>query len=654
TTLKYVQSDSWELGGINWTENFATEFKNRRGYDMIKYLPVIAGKIMDSRDISDRFLADLRKTIGDCISDNHYRVFNREAAKYGIGIQPESAGPHNGPFDGLKNFGNSDIMMGEFWSPSPHRPRPQDRFFVKQAASAAHIYNKPLVGAEAFTTIGRHWDDVIWEHMKPAFDHEVCSGLNLTLLHTYTSSPDEMGEPGQEYFAGTHFNRHSTWAKYSGAWFKYIARAQYMMQQGSFVGDVLYYHGDHIPNVDRLKEDDPAGVLPGFDYDVTDEDMLLKLTAKDGLIYLPYGRHYRLLVLPDHQVLSLKAMRKVYELVMNGATIAGPPTIRTASLMGFPASEQEVKKLSTALWGETPLTAATARNVGKGKVLTGYHKMNGTSLPEWLNENGLASDCSIEKAVDSTVYGYIHHTLNDEDYYFVSSQNKLSSKVVASFRVTGKIPERWDAVTGEITPVTNFTQSNGLISIPLEFDPYGSCFIVFRKKSGGATGAPNYRSYETVQTIDGPWKLHFNPRWGGPETVEFPQLTSWTTRPEEGIKYYSGSVMYDKEITVTGSLKNKYLELGSVKDVGIAKVKINGKVAGIVWAPPFRLNVGAYLKDGKNLLEIEVINSWRNRLVGDLKLSPDKRFTKTNITILPTWQLLESGLMGPVKLLEGN
>ncbi|HYH56722.1 MAG TPA: glycosyl hydrolase, partial [Anseongella sp.] len=259
STLKYLQTDSWELGGINWTENFREEFRKRRGYDLFPYLPVIAGKIVGSREISHRFLADFRKTISDCISDNHYRVFAEKAAEFGMGIQPESAGPHAGPFDGLKNYGHSDIMMSEFWSPSDHRPTPALRFFVKQAASAAHIYNKRLVGAEGFTTIGKHWNDVIWADMKPSFDYSVCGGLNLAFLHTFTSSPPEMGIPGQEYFAGTHFNPNITWWKYSDAFFDYMARCQYMMQQGSFVADVLYYYGDHIPNIALRKDSDPAG-----------------------------------------------------------------------------------------------------------------------------------------------------------------------------------------------------------------------------------------------------------------------------------------------------------------------------------------------------------------------------------------------------------
>ena len=257
-TLKYLQTDSFEAGGMNWSDKFEDGFKRRRGYDPLLYLPILAGKIIENRETSNRFLTDLRKTLSDCISDNHYRVFAQRAKQYSIGIQPESAGPHAGPFDGLKNYGHSEIMMSEFWSPSPHRSKDIDRFFVKQAASAAKIYNKQLVGAESFTTIGPHWNDVIWADMKPSADHEFCAGLNLVYLHTFTCSPKEMGLPGQEYFAGTHFNPNVTWWNYSTEFIKYLTRIQYLMQSGTAVADVLYYYGDHIPNIGRYKDDDPA------------------------------------------------------------------------------------------------------------------------------------------------------------------------------------------------------------------------------------------------------------------------------------------------------------------------------------------------------------------------------------------------------------
>lgn len=651
TTLRYLQTDSWELGGINWTEDFRREFRNRRGYDLLSFLPVVTGKVIDSREASNRFLADLRKTISDCVSDNHYKLFQEKAAAYGMGIQPESAGPHAGPFDGLKNLGHSEIMMGEFWSPSPHRPRPENRFFVKQAASAAHIYNKPLIGAEAFTTIGRHWDDIIWEHMKPSFDHELCAGLNLTLLHTFTNSPAEMGIPGQEYFAGTHFNPNITWWKFANAFFDYMARSQYMMQQGRFVADVLYYYGDHVPNIVRRKEDDPAGALPDYDYDVINEERLMALKVEQGRIALPHGMSYRILVLPAHRVLSLTALKKVHQLVNDGATVIGLRTQRIVSLEQQSAADRELQQLGTALWGrDTAMTARGSRRVGKGQVAWGY------TAAEWLKAQGIAGDCHFD-AQDSLQFGYIHHRLGDDDYYFVSSRQKQPCTASVSFRVSGRLPEFWDPVTGSIHPAGAYKQANGITTVPVPFTPYGSWFVVFRKAIPAAqqgNAAANFPDFQPADTLEGAWQVQFDKRWGGPESVAFPVLTSWTERPEEGIRYYSGSAIYHKEFTVDEALLKAddplYLNLGAVKDVGIASVRINGKDLGILWAPPYRISIGDIVRSGKNVLEVEVINSWRNRLVGDRGKPAGERYTKTNIAIRPEWTLLESGLLGPVVL----
>lgn len=642
-TLRYLQTDSWELGGLNWTENFRQEFQRRRGYDLLRYLPVVAGKVLGNTTISDNFLNDLRKTVSDCIAENHYKVFKEKAAAYGIGIQPESAGPHAGPFDGLKNLGYSDIMMGEFWSPSAHRPVASSRFFVKQASSAAHIYNKPLVGAEAFTTIGRHWNDVIWEQMKPSFDHEVCAGLNLTLLHTFTASPKEMGLPGQEYFAGTHFNPNITWWKYADAFFTYMARVQYLMQQGDFVADVLYYYGDHVPNIARLKEDDPGGALPGYDYDVINEDRLLALQVKDDWLTLPHGMRYRVLVLPDHGVLSLAALKKIEALVNAGATVIGNRIHTTASLVGGVRAERDALQLAAKLWGAEQ-TPRGSRKVGKGQIAWGY------TAAEWLLRNGIPADCSVTTDSTSYAFPYIHHRKNGTDYYFVSNQQPVSTAALFTFRISGKQPELWDPVTGNTGEVLAFTQENGVTKVPVSFTPYGSWMVVFRENIStaeqGTTGS-NTPVFLPADTLKEEWQVHFDTAWGGVERATFPQLVSWTERPEPGIKYYSGSAVY--KTTFNGKAGEQLaLDLGTVKDVGIAHVTLNGQDLGVVWAPPLRVPVSGILKNGKNVLEIEVINSWRNRLVGDRHQPEDKRFTRTNITIRPEWELLPSGLLGPV------
>lgn len=646
-TLKYLQTDSFEAGGMNWSDGLENEFRKRRGYDPVPYLPVLAGKIIENRESSNNFLTDLRKTISDCISDHHYRLFAERAKAYGMGIQPESAGPHAGPFDGLKNYGHSEIMMSEFWSPSPHRSKPIDRFFVKQAASAAKIYNKKLVGAESFTTIGPHWNDVIWSDMKPSADHEFCAGLNLIYLHTFTCSPREMGLPGQEYFAGTHFNPNVTWWNYSGAFVKYLSRIHYMMQEGTAKADVLHYYGDHIPNLGRYKEDDPAGALPQFDYDLINEDRLLDLSIKNGRITLPHGVSYSILSLPDHKVLSLAALRKVEELVKNGATVIGNKTMTTASLVGQAQAEKVRASIAAELWGDDNAIEGE-RKVGKGRMIWGK------TAREVLLADGLAADLTItpKYPAKDPKFDYIHRIKGDADYYFISNQDKEKTEVSAVFRISGRLPEIWDAVTGQIRPAGDFYQKDGKTYINLSFNPYGSVFVMFRKPvSVQLKSAEKEPVLTEVSQIDKTWDVSFDPAWGGPAAVKFDKLVSWTERPESGIRYYSGKAVYK---TRFDGVAGDVLDLGDVMDVGIAKVKLNGKDLGTLWSPPFRVPVKGLLKAIGNELEVEVVNTWRNRLVGDRDKPQSERFTKTNITIKKEWELLPSGLLGPVRLLKSE
>ncbi|PWK27763.1 alpha-L-rhamnosidase-like protein [Arcicella aurantiaca] len=639
-TLKYLQTDSFEAGGMNWSDKFEDEFKKRRGYDPTPYLPVLAGKIIENREASNRFLTDLRKTLSDCIADNHYRVFAKRAKEYGMGIQPESAGPHAGPFDGLKNYGHSEIMMSEFWSPSPHRSKDIDRFFVKQAASAAKIFNKTLVGAESFTTIGPHWNDVIWADMKPSADHEFCAGLNLVYLHTFTCSPKEMGLPGQEYFAGTHFNPNVTWWNYSMPFVKYLSRIQYLMQNGVAQADVLYYYGDHIPNIGRYKDDDPAQALPNYDYDLINEDKLMDLSVKNGKIYLPHGVSYQVLALPNHQILSLKALRKVKELVENGATVVGEKPFSTASLVGGNEAEKELETITEQLWNSS--------------------KIRPISSKEALKNKGILPDCEFVYKSDSKKFDYIHRVADNTDYYFISNQNKEAISLTAAFRITGKQPEIWNTVTGEISPAKRFHQINGRTFVDLSFNPNGSVFVVFRKDIPNHTPEKSKNNplvYKPLQEINNTWNVSFDTKWGGPKSAKFDKLISWTDRPEEGIKYYSGKAIYKTTFDVFNvgkvlNLADVKLSLGEVKDVGIAKVKLNGKDLGILWCPPYQVSVAGLLKEKGNKLEIEIVNTWRNRLIGDREKPQNERFTKTNITIKPDWKLEQSGLLGPVRLLD--
>jgi hypothetical protein len=644
-TLRYLQTDSWELGGINWSDHFASEFSKRRGYSVYPYLPVIAGKIINDRIVSNAFLADFRKTIGDCIAENHYKIFSERAREYGMGIQPESAGPHSGPIDGLKNYGYSELMMSEFWSPSPHRSTPDEQFFVKQAASAAQIYNKRLVGAEAFTTIGRHWNDVPWATMKPPFDREVCSGLNLTFLHTFTCSPKEMGLPGQEYFAGTHLNPNITWWNMAGEVFDYFKRCQYLLQKGNIVSDVLFYYGDQVPNIGHFKAFDPANVLPGYDYDLINEDRLMVLSVKNGLIALPHGITYKVLVLPELKTLSMEALTKVRELVIDGATVVGAKPLRMVSLSG---NEMTFKNYADELWGKE-ITKAGEKRTGQGTVIWGK------PVREVLVSKNILPDLESIEKLQPDLFDYIHRSVNGLDIYFLSSQNKQEISGSFTFRITGKQPELWNALTGEVREAKAFNQKNGRTTVPLQFDPYGSVFVIFRKtipqdQQGNATH--NAIHYKSVTTINGPWKVKFDSAQHVPAVLDFPSLQSWTLRSEENIQYYSGKATYSTTFNVSDFKNDEryFLTLGAIEDVGIARVRLNNKEIGITWTPPFRMEISSLLQKKDNKLEVDVINSWRNRLVGDRELPAQKRFTRTNITIKPEWQLLDAGLLGPVSI----
>ena len=659
TTLRYVHTDSWEGGGMNWTPGFDRAFREHRGYDLTPWLAVLAGHVVNSREESDAFLADFRKTIGDLVA-NHYGHLAELAKAHGMATHPESAGPHAGPLDGLKNYGRSELILSEFWSPSPHRPKPESRFFVKQASSAAHTYGKRLVGAEAFTTIGPHWNDVPWSAMKPSFDNEFCAGLNLVFHHTFTCSPKEMGLPGQEYFAGTHFNPQITWWNEASAFVDYLKRCQFIAQRGDFVADVLYYYGDHIPNIFGRKASDPAGALPDFDYDVLSEELLLTaLEFKGGQLTLPSGMRYRVLVLPDHRVLSLGALKKIDALVRAGATVLGPKPLKAVSLEGGAAGKKLFQELANGLWGTDAQATPTrgTRKVGAGRIAWGM------TARELLRADSLAPDASLTLADGSAAPAtdWIHYRLGDADVYFITELAGKAQSVAAAFRVAGRLPELWNPVDGSIREAATYSSAGGVTKLPLELGGYDSLFVVFRKAAPATarSAGANLPAWQEAQVLGGPWDVTFDSKWGGPvQPVRFETLTDWSKHADAGIKFYSGKATYRTSFTLADNLAGKplALELGVVKDVGMARVKLNGTDLGIVWRPPFRVELGNALKPGANTLEVTVVNSWRNRLIGDAALPEAQRRTKTNVRVVTTgpgkWQLESSGLLGPVTLVS--
>jgi hypothetical protein len=652
-TLKYLHTDSWEVDVFNWTPTVCDEFKKRRGYDPLPWFPVFAGRIVESREASNRFLYDFRRTLGDLAVDNHYRPFHGWAARHGLGIHPEAGGPHFTPIDAQQCFGATDVPMSEFWAASAtHRRTEEVRFFVKQPASAAHTYGRRIVAAEGFTTVGPHWQETLWDNLKPSFDQAACEGLNRLVWHAFVCSPAEMGVPGQQYFAGTHFNPNTTWWAKSAPFLNYLNRCQFLLQQGLFVGDACYYYGDMVPNFAQLKRSDPAKVLPGYDYDVaTKEVVLTRMSVRDGRIVLPDGMSYRVLVLPDHPMISPEVLRKLKELVAAGATVIGPKPSRATGLTNYPRCDDEVRKLADELWDNCDGKSITEHTFGKGRVIWG------TTAREVFAGDSVKPDFQFSGGQKNSFLDYIHRRDGETEIYFVANRSNRWEEIDCTFRVSGKTPELWDPVTGETRLAAAFTQSEGRTTLPLEFAPYGSLFVIFRKPAANQAGTAtrNFPTFSEPFEITGPWTVNFDPKWGGPASVEFATLVSWPHRPEDGIKYYSGTAIYHKtfDLPVESRFTNRasriFLDLGDVKN--IAEVKLNGKNLGILWAVPFRVDVTDVIRPTGNELEIEVVNFWPNRIIGDQFLPPEKRFTKTNIRKLTkNTPLPESGLLGPVRI----
>ncbi len=252
---------------------------------------------------------------------------------------------------------------------------------------------------------------------------------------------------------------------------------------------------------------------------------------------------------------------------------------------------------------------------------------------------------------------YIHRTAGEAEIYFVANQSNGWAEAECTFRVAGKAPELWDPVSGATRPAAVYSQTEGRTTLPVQFAPYGSVFVVFRKPILG-TAAPvarrNFPVFGAPHELSGPWTVQFDPKWGGPESAAFQQLVSWTQRPEEGVKYYSGMATYHKTFDLPEALRRPgrplALDLGDVKN--LAEVRLNGKNLGILWAMPFRVDVTDAIKPAGNNLEVEVVNFWPNRIIGDQSLAPEKRFTRTNIRKLTKdTPLMDSGLLGPVRIL---
>ena len=632
---KVVVEDSYETGGQNFTDGFLEAFQTRYGYDPVPFLPVYAGTVVQSEEVSDRFLWDMRRLAADKLAYAHIGGLREIAHKYGLTLWLENYGHWGYPGEFLQYGGQSDEVGGEFWGEGS-----LGDIENRAASSCAHIYGKRKVSAESYTSAGNDFGRYP-AMVKPRGDRFFSEGINNTLLHVYISQPgDEL--PGMNAWFGTEFNRNNTWFSHIDLFTDYLKRVNYMLQQGLNVADVAYFIGEDAPKMTGVT--DPA--LPrGYQYDYINGEVLLeRAPVKDGLWTLPHGTQYRILVLPKLKTMRPELLAKLQALVREGGVLLGPAPQRSPSLEGYPDADARVRRMAAELWGGVDGKAVKAARYGKGAVL------DGMTMEEALAYVQCLPDCEVGADVP-VLFG--HRDAGDVQIYFLTNQSDARIAFPCTLRVTGSVPEAWDAVTGAIRPLPEFEDDGRRTTLPMVLEPNQSLFVVLRADGANAVhrdGTANFPTPVRVKTLDGPWTLTFQEGRRGPaEPVVADELKDLRLSDDESVRYFSGSVRYETTFDLRGKEKSGRLYVNTGQVGVMAKVYVNGKYAGGVWTAPYRVDVTDFVRKGKNTLVIDVVNTWVNRLVGDSRLPEDQRETWTlNNPWRPDSQLQPSGLFNPV------
>jgi hypothetical protein len=647
--LQYIITDSWEAGVQNWTDSMLVEFQRHRGYSMLPWMPVLTGRIVESAEASDRFLWDFRKTISDLTTEKHYDQLTTILHDRDMGRYTES---HEGGRafigDGMEVKRKADIPMSATWTPGGFDDdenagvATRYKADVRESASVAHLYGQNLVAAESMTAIGNTWAFAP-ERLKPTADMELAMGLNRFVIHTSVHQPvsDKIPGLGLGPF-GQWFTRHETWAEQAKPWITYLARNSFMLQQGKFVADIIYYYGEDN-NITALFGEKLPDIPEGFNYDFVNSDALLNvLSVKNGFLVTPGGMSYRLLVLdPNSKHMPLPVLLKIRDLVEAGAIVTGPKPIDSPSLSDDQGEFQEVVN---QLWK----SENGENSIGMGKIFTGK------TVAEVLDAMQLIPDFQYSKPADNTNVLFVHRKLSGADIYWVNNRHNREENLEATFRVNGKAAEVWYPETGKIEQVSYAIEGNRT-KVPLRLAPNDAVFVVFRKNSKVTSLVLPETVENSLTAVSGKWELSFQPDRGAPSEITLDTLASWSENPDPGVKYFSGTGTYTKTIQVPDNWfkegEQLWLDLGTVKN--LAEVLINGKSLGIVWKKPFRVDITDALKTGENTFEIKVTNLWVNRLIGDQQPDITNKYTYTTQAFYRADSpLLPSGLLGPVQIVS--
>ncbi|WP_032095610.1 MULTISPECIES: glycosyl hydrolase [unclassified Alteromonas] len=670
-SLKTVEVDSYEVGGQNWTDDIAESFQQQFGYDLIPWLPVMTGRVIESPEHTGAVLQELRQHQSDLMVENYFGEFTRLANEYGLETYIEPYGW--GPFDELAAGGKADRLMGEFWvRETEYNGR------IMAAISSAHIYGKKIVSAESFTSINtvnwyghpyfyKHYGDEMWAR-----------GINETMFHRFAHQPNNHVKPGMTMDSiGSHIDRTQTWWNNGGkSWFKYLARGSYLLQQGVPAADFLVHLGDVAPL--RVGNKNNTNVPKGFGYDYTNTDVLLnRVSVKDGLLELPEGTTYKALHLHRTDFMHFKTLERIKELVGAGATVIGE---RPQRVIGYSewAKQKEFDQIVNALWGSEEGQAHQINRYKKG-IVSSY------SLGDSINELGIRADMEIDGV---PAQFFAHRRIGQNDLYYFYNDDPDFKNVEITLRDGNGTPEIWNVDDGTIEQVQDYQITDSGLKAKLPLEPFASRFVLVRRDDK----SPKYNGFHSeivndiyarksdhniINTFAKPWNVKFDKAWAGPGEVTFDSLIDWTDNEIEGIKHYSGTARYQTSFQVDSeylsSMSSLYLDLGDVQQ--IAEVTVNGQSFDTLWKPPFVLDIRSAVQLGANSLEIKVTNTWVNRLIGDEALQDTSGYSMTGDTV--PWlvenrpapeservtftgfnffakqpkKLQASGLIGPVRLL---
>ncbi|MDR1011798.1 MAG: hypothetical protein LBM04_11875, partial [Opitutaceae bacterium] len=640
STITYMLFDSYEAGDQNWTPLMRREFLSRKGYDMIPWLPVLAGRTIESRDATDGFKWDLKTAVSDMFIEYSYGVPKKMLNELGMQIQiePYATGPVDvpRPFNTFDTAHLSELPTTEFWTRM--RKIDIDKWHVN---AAIPFFGRNILSAEAFTGNGpeSRWSEAP-ARLKFSGDVAFSKGVNRLTLHHWVHQPfPDNIMPGMCMGPwGTHFGRNQTWYEPGKAWITYLARSQYLLQQGQKVSDFISLD-EYIPGGDVISE----------------KTLLNHVRVENGKLTSPAGRKYHLLAIPNSGALSKNALIKLEELVSQGAIILGPRPKHPKGYKDIISDRKDFNTLTDRLWGNTATTAPGENTRGKGRVFWGR------TVGETLTLLDIAPDVTFHGQPDDAIC-WNHRQAGDVDIFYFTNTDAAPKNISATLRAKGRTPELWYPESGNIRPVAIWQPAANGADVQFQLNPNQALFVIFQKKitkenfaaSVSTQSLPGSYTLETaannrwivksaipgtfeLQTtkcqtlraevarvpdnimLKGTWNVDFKPPLGAPFSVQFTKLESWSESIDERIKYFSGTAVYTNTFELPAGMAagdlSVYLNLGIVKE--LASITINGKPVAVLWHAPYETDITPYIKAGKNEIAIAVTNTWANRLIGD-------------------------------------